>query len=97
MPFLNIFFGADFVQIPLIFDKDFGSYLNLVPKKSIWYSASALLKRSNASTDGSFGDMTIIQSIKNFRGIQQIFTVTDTTRQDWLKNTLEISTYVDPC
>ena len=44
MPFLNIFFGADFVQIPLIFDKDFGSYLNLVPKKSIWYTASFLVK-----------------------------------------------------
>ena len=33
MPFLNIFFGADFGQIPLIFDTDFKGYLNFCPPK----------------------------------------------------------------
>lgn len=33
MPFLNIIFGADFGQIPLIFDTDFKSYLNFCPPK----------------------------------------------------------------
>ena len=36
MPFLNIFFGADFGQIPLIFDKDFERYLNFCPPKRVY-------------------------------------------------------------